>query len=147
LFLVMLFSVTFAFSQNYNSLYTYESINGIEEKDLIVDSSKDSVVVNLEKGAVSLIELMRDEVEKGVSIQDNYRRNSVVITKAKEKILIRFNGEFSNLQLVDFKGDEVQALYHDEYKGIILSKNQIQKNYFLKTQSNLGRTTYHRVNF
>lgn len=141
-FIIILFVTVCSFGQNYNSLYTYESINGIEEKE----SEKEKIVEvdELKDDVLSLSELMK--TEEGQSIEKRFRKNSVVITKGKAQILIRFNGDYSSLQLVDFKGNEIEADYHSGYKGLILPVVEKGTKFFLKTKNSLGKTSYHRVN-
>ena len=133
-----------SFAQSTNGIFTYESINGIktevaEENVLNVSAQTSLVKYNTFSDLIAAENLSKDSFKKA------HAKNSVVINKTRKEVLVRFNGKYSSIQLVDFKGNELETTYKKEYEGLVLPRYNEGKKVFLKAKKKSGEVIYKRV--
>ena len=116
------------YGQHINTSYTYESINGLDQEELKAELEFDDMI------------FAEAENKKHVKIKDK-----VLVTKIKEEVLVRYVGEYSDIKLVDNKGNSVGANYIEDYNGFIISSSAKSKSYFLEVTGKRNKTYYHKV--
>ncbi|NJB84068.1 hypothetical protein [Wenyingzhuangia aestuarii] len=123
--------------QGYNyqgSIYSYESLSGLKD----IDSDADFIKKKAKTKAELYAETMRKDSDAS--------RKNIVIRKAKTEVLVRYNGTYSSIKLVDFNGNEVKANFSKKYRGLIVPRAKEVKNYLLKVTSDKNeKTYYHQV--
>ncbi|WP_010134601.1 hypothetical protein [Ochrovirga pacifica] len=122
-------------SQNYNypvGLYNYNSISSVKLKNFDADYVK---------GAKSKKELLAEDVKR----KNEKSRKNIVIRKAKDEVLVRYNGDYSSIKLLDFSGKEVKANFSKKYRGLIVPRDKQEKKCFLEVVKNEANVYYHLV--
>lgn len=144
LILVTLMLGTLSYAQNIQAIYTYESINGIKTEV----ANENVQTVSAQDTSVefrTLADLISNENSKNESFKDSYAKNKVVVSKTKEEVLVRYNGKYSSIKLVDSKGRQILSNYSGTYKGLVLPRFNDGKKVFLKAKKKNGEVYYHRV--
>lgn len=121
--------------QNYMypvGLYNYNSFSMVKKMN------RDEEFV---KKAKTKEQLLAEDLKK----QNEKSRSNIVIRKAKTEVLVRYNGKYSSIKLVNLKGDEVEADFSKKYRGLIVPRAKEEQNYFLEVVKNNSKTYYHQV--
>lgn len=164
--------VGLTYGQNINSLYTYESINGIEATQSVDTEIRDEYNTELNDDQVnknknysspiglysyeSLSRINEDLKNVKKSKKDVYAetikkdnessRKNIVIRKAKTEVLVRYNGKYSSIKLIDLKGNKVDANFSKKYRGLIVPRSKESKKYFLEVEkADKSKVFYHQV--
>ena len=119
---------TVTYGQHINTLYTYESINGVDQEELKAESESNDKV-------------FAAAVNKDIAKS----KDKIFITKARTEALVRFKGKYSTMKLVDTKGNEIEANYSEKYNGLIVPTSAKSKSYFLEVTGKRNKTYYHKV--
>ncbi|NIJ43579.1 hypothetical protein FHR24_000018 [Wenyingzhuangia heitensis] len=116
------------------SIYTYESLSGLKDIDTDAEFVKKKTKTKAEVYAAA----MRKDSDAS--------RGNIVIRKAKTEVLVRYNGDYSSIKLIDFKGNEVKANFSKKYRGLIVPRAKKEVKYFLEVKDDTkAKTYYHQV--
>ncbi|MGY5351910.1 hypothetical protein ACXGQW_05025 [Wenyingzhuangia sp. IMCC45533] len=174
--IAMMSVVGLSYGQSTISLYTYESLNGISQKEADIDEGYYSAELNEVKTPASDSENQRDynsqigtysyeslaglnaefikakakskeQIYAEASAADRSKsRKNIVIRKAKTEVLVRYNGDYSSLKLIDAKGKEVDANFSEKYRGLIVPRSKKAKKYFLEVEKeDKSKVFYHQI--
>ena len=118
---------------NYNSSigsYNYESLSRINADTEFLKDVKNS----------------KDELHAEVAEKDLEKsRQNIVIRKAQKEVLVRYNGDYSSIKLIDLKGNKIDANFSKKYRGLIVPRGKNSKKYFLEIKNEENKTFYHQV--
>lgn len=115
-------------------LYGYGSLSGLKS----LNADRD-FVKNAKSKEQVYAETLRADNEAS--------RENIVIRKAKTEILVRYNGEYSSIKLIDRKGAEVKANFSKKYRGLIVPRAKKEQNLYLEIKNDeKAKTYYHQVN-
>lgn len=121
--------------QNYNypvGLYSYNSLSAVKVKN------EDAEFV---KKAKSKKQLYAENIKR----RNEKSRKNIVIRKAKTEVLVRYNGKYSSIKLINLKGQEVKANFSKKYRGLIVPRSKEEQKYFLEVKKSKANTYYHQV--
>lgn len=115
-------------------LYGYGSLSGLKS----LNADRD-FVKNAKSKEQVYAETLRNDNEAS--------RDNIVIRKAKTEILVRYNGDYSSIKLIDGKGAEVKANFSKKYRGLIVPRTKNEQNLYLEIKNDeKAKTYYHQVN-
>ncbi|MGY6649661.1 hypothetical protein [Wenyingzhuangia sp. IMCC45574] len=117
-------------NQNYSypvGLYSYSSLRNSDSEFVKKAKTKKQIYA----------EALKSRNEKS--------RKNIVIRKAKTEVLVRYNGKYSSIKLINLKGQEVKADFSKKYKGLIVPRSKAEQKYFLEVVKNKANTYYHQV--
>ena len=143
-FTVFVLLATLSNAQNLSGVYTYESINGIKTEvaqENVLNVSAQSSLIHYN----SFADLLAAEKSSKKSFKKSHAKNAVVINKTKKELLVRFNGRYASLQLVDSSGKKVTGMYSTKLEGLVVPRFHDGKQVFLKAEKKSGEVIYKRV--
>ncbi len=86
------------------------------------------------------------EIASIVDRANEASRKKIEVRKANTRALVKYNGKYSSIKLLDTDGKEVKADFNQDYKGLIVPRTRTEKSYFLEVKINdESKVFYHQV--
>ncbi len=153
---LLLVGTTYGQSYGYSSGLNYSNVTGVSipTSPSVARANKAIQNFNSPVGAVSYsalssINKKSDKLNDIAYVSDKINetsRKNIEVRKANTMALVKYNGKYSSIKLVDAKGKEVKTKYNEDYKGLIVPRKKEAKNYYLEVKvDDESKTFYHQV--